>query len=78
MKKKSIINLSDDKKAYLISEIKAYFQNERDLDLGDLAAGLVLDFFTEKLGPEIYNQGVADSYKYMNEKIEDLLGLQQF
>ena len=61
----------------MVSAIKSYFITEREEELGDLAAGFILDFFIEKLAPEFYNQGVYDSYKYMNEKIEDLLGIQK-
>ncbi len=74
---KNKFELSKDKKDYMISEIKSYFAKERDLDLGDLAAALILDFFIEKLAKEFYNQGVEDSYKYMNNSIEDLLGIQK-
>nr|WP_139257385.1 DUF2164 domain-containing protein [Desulforamulus aeronauticus] len=74
---KEIIKLNNESRQYLISEIKTYFQKERDEDLGDLAAGLILDFFIEKLASEFYNQGVYDSYIYMNERIEDLLGIQK-
>jgi uncharacterized protein (DUF2164 family) len=35
----------------VISEIKHYFAKERDEEPGDLAAGRVLDFITEKLVP---------------------------
>lgn len=75
MKKK--IELPKDKRATLISDIKSYFLTERDEEIGDLAAGLLLDFFVVKIGPELYNQGVADSYRYMTEKVEDLLGIQK-
>ena len=75
---KTKFELSKDKKDYMISEIKSYFAKERDLDLGDLAAVLILDFFIEKLAQEFYNQGVEDSYKYMSGSIEDLLGIQKF
>jgi len=75
---KTKFELSKDKKDYMISEIKSYFAKERDLDLGDLAATLILDFFIEKLAQEFYNQGVEDSYKYMSGSIEDLLGIQKF
>ncbi|HBC92109.1 MAG TPA: DUF2164 domain-containing protein [Pelotomaculum sp.] len=60
------IKLSKEKRQYMISLIKAYFLEERDETLGDLAAGIILDFFIDKLAPEFYNQGVYDSYKYMN------------
>lgn len=69
--------LSKEKREAMISAIKKYFQNERDEELGELASGLILDFFIEKLAPEFYNQGVCDSYKYMSDKIEDLLGIQK-
>ncbi|MDF2530839.1 MAG: hypothetical protein K0R80_2935 [Clostridia bacterium] len=75
---KTKLELTKEKKDYMISEIKSYFSKERDLDLGDLAAALILDFFIEKLAQEFYNQGVEDSYKYMSNSIEDLLGIQRF
>lgn len=76
--KKSKFKLSKEKRDHMISEIKQYFLNERDEDLGELAAGLILDFFLDKLAPEIYNQGVFDSYKFMGDRIEDLLGIQKY
>jgi len=50
---------------------------EREEKIGDLAAGLILEFITEKLAPEFYNQGIYDSYKYMQDTIEDLLSIQK-
>ena len=73
----NFIKLEKEKRDRLISEVKTYFLMERDEDLGDLAAELILDFFIEKLGKGIYNQGVADSYKCMSEKVEDLLEIQR-
>ncbi|MTI82033.1 MAG: DUF2164 domain-containing protein [Firmicutes bacterium] len=72
------IKISNERKQDMILAIKNYFQKERDEELGDLAATLILDFFLEKLAPEIYNQGVYDSYKYLNERIEDLLEIQKY
>lgn len=71
------IELSKDKKDYMIGAIKEYFINEREEDLGDLAAALILDFFMEKLGPEIYNQAIQDAYMFMNEKIQDLFEIEK-
>ena len=58
MRKESLINISKERKAAMIADIKAYFLNEREEEIGDLAAGMVLDFIVEKLAPEFYNQGV--------------------
>jgi len=72
------IELSKEKQVHMISMTEDYFSKDRDEELGDLAAMLILDFFMEKLAPEIYNQGVYDSYKYFSEKIEDLLEIQKY
>lgn len=72
------IELSKEKQEYMISLIKGYFKKEREEDLGDLAAMLILDFIVEKLAPEFYNQGIYDSYKYFTERIEDLLAFQKY
>lgn len=77
MKKSNKINIPKEKRSDMISEIQRYFENEREEELGDLAAGLLVDFIIEKLGPEFYNQGVFDSYVYMNDRVEDLLGIQK-
>lgn len=39
--------LSKEKQEYMISLIKVFFKEERDAELGDLAAMLILDFFIE-------------------------------
>ncbi len=75
--KKNLIELSKDKKEFMLSEIKSYFINERSEDIGELAAILFLDFITEKLAPEFFNQGVNEAHKYMNERLEDLFSIQK-
>lgn len=74
---KNNIKLTKEKREYMISSIKNYFSNERDEDLGDLASGMILDFFIDELSTEFYNQGVYDSYTYMNDRCEDLLSIQK-
>ncbi|MBD8047827.1 DUF2164 domain-containing protein [Clostridium faecium] len=72
----SKIKLSKEKREDMISKIKNYFLEEREEELGDLACGMILDFIIEELSSEFYNQGVYDSYKFMNDRIEDLLEIQ--
>ena len=78
MNNKNKIKLTQEKKDIMISAIKKYFLNERDEELGDLASGLILDFIMEEIATEFYNQGVCDSYKYMNDRCEDLLSIQKY
>lgn len=61
----------------MVSDIKNYFSQEREEEIGDLASGLILDFILEKIAPEFYNQGVYDSHKYMEDAVEDLLSIQK-
>ena len=76
MKNKERIKLTKETRDYMITEIKGYFENEREEELGDLAASLLLDFIIDELAPEFYNQGVHDSCNFMKEKSEDLLSIQ--
>jgi len=78
MKNKDKLKLTKEKKDELISAIKSYFLDVREEELSDLAAMMMLDFIIEKLAPEFYNQGVNDSYKYLNNSLEDLLSIQKF
>ena len=74
---KGKIEFSNGAKQEMISEIKAYFLKERDEELGDLAARLIMEFFIEKLSKHAYNQGVYDSYRYISTACEDMLGLEK-
>ncbi len=77
MRNKNNIKLTKEKRDDMVSAIKSYFLKEREEEIGDLAAGLLLDFIIEELAPEFYNQGVYDSQKFMEDKIEDLLSIQK-
>ncbi|AQX54969.1 hypothetical protein A2U94_16200 [Bacillus sp. VT 712] len=71
------LTISKEKKKVLIEEIQTYFLNERDEEIGELAAGLLLDFFIDKIAVEFYNLGVEDSYRYMSDRLEDLFAIQK-
>ena len=74
--KKNKIELSKEQKAKVIEEIKSFFYNERDEEIGELSATLILDFIIEKLAPVFYNAGIKDALKYMQERVEDMYGLE--
>ena len=61
----------------LVEEIKRFFWNERDEEISDLAADILLDFILNSVGPHIYNQAIGDAFAFMNEKVEDLFGLEK-
>ncbi len=77
MKKKNKLQLTKEQKENMTYQIKAYFSNERDEEIGDLGASMLLDFFIEEFAYEFYNKGIDDAYVYMLDKCEDILSLQR-
>ena len=70
------IKLSKEKKEDMIYAIQEYFFDKREEELGELASKMMLKFIIEELAPEFYNQGVYASYKYMNDRSEELLSIE--
>jgi uncharacterized protein (DUF2164 family) len=64
--------LSREERNKLIQEIQTFFQEERDEEIGIVAGGIVLDFFLERLGPQIYNKALDDARVWYMKKMEDL------
>ena len=77
MRNENTIKVTRERRDEMILAIKNYFLRERDEEIGDLRAGLMLDFILEELAPEFYNQGVSDAYTYMKDTIEDLLSIRK-
>lgn len=68
------IKLSEERRSVLIGAIQAFFREQLDDDIGELKAGLVLDFFVKQLGPPVYNQAIRDAHGFMQDKLVDLEG----
>jgi uncharacterized protein (DUF2164 family) len=71
------IKLTQEQQKAAIEELKRYFQTEREEEITDLAAALLLDFILKNIGPYIYNQAIKDAHYFMNEKIEELFALEK-
>ncbi len=68
------IRLSDERRADLVARIQAHFREHFDDDVGELKAGMLLDFFVKELGPPVYNQAIKDAHDFVAEKLVDLEG----
>ena len=68
------IKLSDEQRSLLIPAIQAHFRDNLDDDIGELKAGLILDYFVKYLGPPVYNQAIRDAHGFIQEKLVDLEG----
>lgn len=75
MRGKPPISIPDDARTKAVASIHRYFADELDQEIGDLKASLVLDYFLAELGPAVYNQAVAESKAFFDERAADLAAL---
>jgi uncharacterized protein (DUF2164 family) len=57
-----------------IASIRRYFKEELDLEIGDLKAQLVLEFFIKEIGASIYNTAITDAQAFLRDRVADLEG----
>lgn len=57
-----------------IASIQRYFEENLPEPIGDLPAGLLLNFFLEEIGPVIYNHAITDAQTRMQQRVADLTG----
>jgi uncharacterized protein (DUF2164 family) len=68
------ITVSDDAGAKMVASLKRYFKEQREEELGDLQAKLLLDFVLKEIAPSIYNAAIADAQIYFRDRVADLDG----
>jgi uncharacterized protein (DUF2164 family) len=54
-----------------IASILRYFEENLE-PIGDMPAGLLLNFFLEEVGPAIYNQAIVDAQSHLTQRVADL------
>jgi uncharacterized protein (DUF2164 family) len=69
------IELPAEAKKQALGSIKRYVAESFEQDIGDLKAGLLLDYFLREIAPTVYNQAVADARKYFQARVGDLEGV---
>lgn len=75
MRGKPDVTISDEARKRAVASIKRYVAEELDQEIGDLKAGLLLDYFLGELGPTVYNRAIADARAYFEERAADLDGV---
>ena len=68
------ITLSKDSLAKLKPSLVRFFEEELDVDLGEMKTVLVLDYMLKDIGPLVYNQAIKDAEKFVAERVMDLEG----
>ena len=66
------IELPKETRQEAIASIERYFQERMEERIGNIAAGALLNFLLEEIGPSIYNRAVADVQVRLSTRIAEL------
>jgi uncharacterized protein (DUF2164 family) len=66
------IELTKEARAEAIASIERYFRENMDEPIGNVAAGGLLGFFLEEIGPSIYNKAVLDVQERLQLRVSEL------
>lgn len=66
------IEISKEQHAQAIASIERYFRETMDEKIGNIAAGALLEFFIEEVGPLIYNQAVTEVQERLQTRVMEI------
>ncbi len=66
------IELSKEARNEAIASIERYFLENMDEKIGNLAAGALLGYFLEEIGPLVYNKAVTDVQERLQSRIAEV------
>ena len=66
------IELSREDRQQAVASIERYFRQNMDEPIGNIAAGGLLSFLLEEIGPCIYNQAVSDVQERLQARVAEL------
>ncbi len=68
----SIIKFSKKEKEQIIPLIQKYLSHELNYDAGNFDAEFLLDFFSEKIGPYMYNRALTDVHALLSNHLDSI------
>lgn len=66
------IALTPEMRKEAIASIERYFREHMDERIGNIAAGALLGYFLEELGPLVYNKAVADVQERLQARVTEV------
>ncbi len=75
------LSLTADDRPRAVAALRRYAEEEMGARIGELAAGLLLDFILDEIGPTVYNRALADAQRHLAARLADLdveIGLEEF
>ena len=67
------VDISKQQRTDAVASIQRYFEENLE-PIGDLPAGLLLNFILEEIGPAVYNQAITDAQARLQMRVADLSG----
>lgn len=68
------IEFSKQARADAIASIRRYIEANFEEPVGELKAGIFLDYLLEEIGPVVYNQAIRDAQTRLGQRVADLDG----
>ena len=66
------LELSKEARSQAIASIERNFNENMEQRIGNIAAGALLTFFLEEVGPTVYNKAVAEVQERMQARVLEL------
>ncbi len=68
------ITLAAEDRKRAVASIQRYVAAEWEQEIGDLKAGLLLDYFLTEIAPSVYNRAIGDAQVFLRDRVSDLEG----
>lgn len=66
------IEIPKEARQQAIASIERYFRENMEEPIGNVAAGALLGFFLEEVGPLVYNKAVAEVQERLQSRISEI------
>ena len=66
------IEISKEARQEAIASIQRYFEENMEERIGNIAAGALLAYFLEELGPLVYNRAVTEVQERLQQRVSEL------
>lgn len=66
------IEIPKEARQQAIASIERYFRENMEEPIGNIAAGALLGFFLEEVGPLVYNKAVAEVQERLQSRISEV------
>jgi uncharacterized protein (DUF2164 family) len=66
------IEIAKEQRARAIASIERYFAENMDEKIGNVAAGALLGFFLDEIGPLVFNAAVQEAQQRLMERVTEI------